>query len=224
MCEIVIKKPELYSELIKSIPEDEREIVNIINKQSAEALEERLFLAQLQQSKSTYLVCFDNGYNYGHVSAIDLYNFQKLKKQYNQIINDREEYLQELQKELEFSAIINPTEYANAYKIKLMETEPYLNEIIKAAQLFTMPFNREIEKIIDETTNTVVKMNSLTDFLKENYPDKTVKAIMKLEKIRMQRTRAANKGVQKLFVDVYNKTHNDSELKITDYGIIKVGK
>ena len=67
-------------------------------------------------------------------------------------------------------------------------------------------------------------MNSLTDFLKENYPDKTVKAIMRLEKIRMQRTRAANKGVQKLFVETYNKTHNDSELKITDYGIIKVAK
>lgn len=30
--------------------------------------------------------------------------------------------------------------------------------IWEAAQLFTMPFNREIEKIIDETTNTVVKI------------------------------------------------------------------
>ena len=73
-------------------------------------------------------------------------------------------------------------------------------------------------------------MNSLTDFkpisamdlLKESISDEKYKAIMKLEKIRMQRTRAANKGVQKLFVETYNKTHNDSELKITDYGIIKV--
>lgn len=30
---------------------------------------------------------------------------------------------------------------------------------IKAAQLFVMPFNREIEKIIDETTNQVLKWN-----------------------------------------------------------------
>ena len=151
-------QPKLYSDAIKNIPESDRKSVEIMNRQSAEAQEERLFLAQLQQSKTTYLVCFDNGYNYGHVSAIDLYNFQKLKMQYNQIINDREEYLQELQREQKSSAIINPKEYANAYKIKLMETEPYLNEIIKAAQLFTMPFNREIEKIIDETTNTVVKI------------------------------------------------------------------
>lgn len=68
-------------------------------------------------------------------------------------------------------------------------------------------------------------MNSLTDFkpidfLKEKYPDKTVKAIMKLEKIRMQRTRAANRGVQKLFVETYNKTHTDSKLKFIADGII----
>lgn len=68
-------------------------------------------------------------------------------------------------------------------------------------------------------------MNSLTDFkpidfLKENYPDKTVKAIMKLEKIRMQRTRAYNNGVLKLAVDVYNKTHNDSKLKLIADGIV----
>lgn len=72
-------------------------------------------------------------------------------------------------------------------------------------------------------------MNSLTDFkpidfLKENYPDKTVKAIMKLEKIRMQRTKAANNGVWKRAVEYYNKSHKDSELKITDYGIIQVAK
>ncbi len=67
-------------------------------------------------------------------------------------------------------------------------------------------------------------MNSLADFLKENYPDKTVKAIMKLEKIRMQRTRAANKKALKMAVDVYNETHNDSELRLTDYGIVQVVK
>lgn len=154
MSEIEIKNPKYFSESWNELPKE----VKIICKQSAEALEERLFLAQLQQSKSTYLVCFDNGYNYGHVSAIDLYNFQKLKIQYNQIINDRERYFQELQRALECGAIINPKEYANAYKIKLMETKSYLNEIIKAAQLFTMPFNREIERIIDETTNQVVML------------------------------------------------------------------
>ncbi len=154
MSEIEIKEPKSFSEFWNELPEE----VKIICEQSAEAQEERLHQFYLANDKTTYLVCFDNGYNYGHVSAIDLYNFQKLKMQYNQIINDREEYLQELQRELKFSAIINPTEYANAYKIKLMETEPYLNEIIKEAQLFTMPFNREIEKIIDETTNTVVKI------------------------------------------------------------------
>lgn len=63
-------------------------------------------------------------------------------------------------------------------------------------------------------------MNSLADFLKENYPDKTVKAIMKLEKIRMQRTRAYNNGVLKLAVDVYNKAHTDSKLKFIAEGII----
>ena len=154
MIEIEIKDPKLFSKSWNDLPEE----IKITCKQSAEAQEERLFLAQLSQSKSTYLVCFDNGYNYGHISALELYSFQKLKMQYNQIINNREEYLQVLQREREDSAIINSKEYANAYKIKLMETEPYLNEIIKAAQLFTMPFNSEIEKIIDETTNTVVKI------------------------------------------------------------------
>lgn len=155
---VKIKNPKSYTELMNSIPEDDRKCVEIMNKQSAEALEERLFLAQLQQSKTTYLVCFDNGYAYGHVSAIELYNFQKLKIQYNQIINDREEYLQTLQREQFDRAIINTKEIAAAYKMKMLETEPYLNEIIKEAQLFLMPFNREIEKIIDETTNQVVKI------------------------------------------------------------------
>lgn len=71
-------------------------------------------------------------------------------------------------------------------------------------------------------------MNSLTDFkpisamdlLKESISDEKYKAIMKLEKIRMQRTRAANKGVQKLFVETYNKTHTDSKLKFIADGII----
>lgn len=65
-------------------------------------------------------------------------------------------------------------------------------------------------------------MNSLTDFkpisamdlLKENISDEKYKAIMRLEKIRMQRTRAANRGIQKLFVETYNKTHSDSKLKL----------
>ena len=149
---------KLFSEELEKLPEDERKRALEDARQSAKEQQERLFLAQLQQSKSTYLVCFDNGYNYGHVSALELYNFQKLKMQYNQIINDRKEYLQTLQREQFNRAIINTEEIAKAYKIKLMETEPYLNGIIKAAQLFTIPFNREIEKIIDETTNTVVKI------------------------------------------------------------------
>ncbi len=152
MSEIELKNPKYFSESWDELPEE----VKIACKQSAEALEERLFLAQLSQSKTTYLVFFDNGCAYGHVSAIDLYNFQKLKMQYNQIINDREEYLQTLQREQFDRAIINTKEIAAAHKMKMLETEPYLNEIIKKAQLFTMPFNREIEKIIDETTNTVV--------------------------------------------------------------------
>lgn len=71
-------------------------------------------------------------------------------------------------------------------------------------------------------------MNSLTDFkpisfsdlLKESISDEKVKAIMRLEKIRMQRTRAANKGIQKLFVETYNKTHTDSKLKLIADGIV----
>lgn len=154
MSEIEIKNPKLFSESWDELPEE----VKITCKQSAETQEERLFLAQLSQSKSTYLVCFDKGYAYSHVSAIDLYNFQKLKIQYNQIINDREEYLKTLQREQFDRAIINTKEIAAAHKMKMLETQPYLNEIIKAAQLFPMPFNREIEKIIDETNNQVVKI------------------------------------------------------------------
>ena len=73
MSEIEIKNPKLFSESWNELPEE----IKITCKQSAEAQEERLFLAQLQQSKNTYLVCFDNGYSYSHVSALELYNFQK---------------------------------------------------------------------------------------------------------------------------------------------------
>ncbi len=69
---------------------------------------------------------------------------------------------------------------------------------------------------------TEIKHITLQDLCKEQFSDQVTKKIMEIEKLRMQRTRAANKGVQKLFVETYNKTHNDSELKITDYGIIKV--
>lgn len=71
-------------------------------------------------------------------------------------------------------------------------------------------------------------MNSLTDFkpistadlFKERIFDEKYKAIMKLEKIRMQRTRAINNRVLKLVVETYNKTHTDSKLKFIADGII----
>lgn len=157
MSEIEIKKPKLYSELIKSIPEDERGIVNIINKQSAEAQEERLHQFYLANDKTTFLVCFDNGYNYGHVSALDLHNYLKLKIQYKQICDNRESYLEDLRKEQFSRAIINTDEIAKAAKLHFLETEPYINEIVKAMQLYPFP-NADIEKIIDETTNQVVKI------------------------------------------------------------------
>jgi hypothetical protein len=69
-----------------------------------------------------------------------------------------------------------------------------------------------------------IKIKPLPDLLKEQFSDQMVKKVMEMEKLRMQRTMAANKGIQKLFVETYNKTHNDSELKITDYGIIQVAK
>ena len=69
-----------------------------------------------------------------------------------------------------------------------------------------------------------IKIKPLPDLLKEQFSDQMVKKIVEIEKLRMQRTRAANKGVWKRAVDYYNKTHNDSELKITDYGIVKVVK
>ena len=72
-------------------------------------------------------------------------------------------------------------------------------------------------------------MNSVTDFkpitlpdlLREkNFPDEKIKAIMKLEKIRLQRTRAANKGVLKMAADYYNKTHKGSKLEVISNGIL----
>lgn len=62
---------------------------------------------------------------------------------------------------------------------------------------------------------------TLPDLIKEQFLDQSmVEKVMKLEKIRMQRTRAANKGIQKLFVETYNKTHTDSKLKLIADGII----
>ena len=146
-----------YSDAIKTIPEFDRKSVEIMTKQSVEAQEERLYLAQLYQNKSTYLVSFDNGFSYSHVSGVDLYNYLKLKIQYEQISNSRKVYLQNLQKEQYNRAIINTKEIASASKQYYLETEPYLNEIIKAMQLYPFP-SGEIEKIIDETTNTVIKI------------------------------------------------------------------
>lgn len=142
-------KPFSWNELSES--------EKITCKQSAEAQKERLFLAQLQQSKTTYFVSFDNGFSYSHVSGVDLYNYLKLKIQYEQISDSRKAYLQELQKEQYNRAIINTKEIASASKQYFLEIEPYLNEIIKAMQLYPFPCG-EIEKIIDETTNQVVKI------------------------------------------------------------------
>ncbi len=69
-----------------------------------------------------------------------------------------------------------------------------------------------------------IKIKPLPDLLKEQFSNQMVKKVVEIEKLRMQRTRAANKGVWKRAVETYNKTHNDSELKITEYGIIKVAK
>lgn len=65
-----------------------------------------------------------------------------------------------------------------------------------------------------------IKIKLLPDLLKEQFSDQMVKKVMEIEKFRMQRTRAANKGVQKLFVETYNKTHTDSKLKFIADGII----
>lgn len=152
MSEIEIKNPKSFSESWNELPEE----IKITCKQSVEAQEERLFLAQLQQSKTTYLVSFDNGYAYGHVSALELYNFQKLKIEYNRICSERDEYVKSLQNK--GSTVIYGTEKIENLRRYGQWLEPRIDAIIKAAQLFTMPFNREIEKIIDETTNTVVKI------------------------------------------------------------------
>ena len=154
MSEIEIKNPKYFSESWNDLPES----VKISCRQSAKAQEERLHNLYLSQDKTTYLVCFDNGFSYSHVSGVDLYNYLKLKIQYDQISNSRKAYLQELQKEKYNRAIINTKEIASASKQYYLETEPYLNEIIKAMQLYPFPCG-EIEKIIDETTNQVVKWN-----------------------------------------------------------------
>lgn len=61
-----------------------------------------------------------------------------------------------------------------------------------------------------------LQKDTVSDFFKTEF----YKKAMRLEKIRMQRTRAANKGIQKLFVETYNKTHTDSKLKFIAEGII----
>lgn len=157
MSEIEIKHPKSYTELMNSVPEADRKCIEIINKQSAEALEESLFLAQLQQSQSTYLVIFDNGYIYGNISALELYNFLKLKIEYYKIYKAREDYAQSLYSN-ESAIYPDKERLTEKYKMFCNSLEPRLEAILKAAQLFIMPFNREIEKIIDETTNQVVKI------------------------------------------------------------------
>ena len=152
MSEIEIKNPKLFSESWNDLPKE----IKITCKQSAEAQEERLHKLYLSQDKTTYLVCFDNGSNYGHVSALELYNFQKLKIEYNRICSERDEYVKSLQNK--GSTVISGTEKIEKLRRYGQWLEPRIDAISKAAQLFIMPFNREIEKIIDETTNQVVKI------------------------------------------------------------------
>ena len=152
---VKIKNPKSYTELMDSIPEKDRKCVEIMNKQSAEALAERQFLAQLSQSKSTYLVCFDNGYNYRHISALELYHFIRLKAEYNEIYRKREEYTKSLYNQ--GSTVISGEEKIAMLRRYCSSLEPQLDAILKQVQLFILPFNREIEKIIDEITNQVVK-------------------------------------------------------------------
>lgn len=157
MSEIEIKHLKSYSELINSLPEDEKKCAEIMCKQSAEAQEERLHELYLSQDKTTYLVCFNNGFAYSHISALDLHNYLKLKIEYKKICDNRETYLEDLRKEQFSRAIINTDEITKAAKLHFLETEPYINEIIKGLQLYPFP-NVDIEKIIDETTNQVVKI------------------------------------------------------------------
>ena len=152
MSEIEIKNPKLFSESWNELLEE----IKITCKQSAEALEERLHNLYLSQDKTTYLVCFDNGYAYGHISALELYNFLKLKIEYNKICSEREEYVKSLCNK--GSIVISGTEKIEILKRYSQSLEPRIDAILKTAQLFIMPFNREIEKIIDETTNQVVKI------------------------------------------------------------------
>lgn len=154
MSEIEIKNPKPFSESWNELPEE----IKITCKQSAEALEERLHNLYLSQDKTTYLVCFDNGYSYGHVSALELYNFLKLKIEYNKIYKERDEYTQTLFNK--GSTVISGEEKIEKLKRYCRSLEPRIDAILKAAQLFIMPFNREIEKIIDESTNQVVKLSN----------------------------------------------------------------
>ena len=86
----------------------------------------------------------------------------------------------------------------------------------------------KLSSVIKYIKTGKITMNSLTDFkpisamdlLKENISDEKYKAIMRIEKIGMQRTRAANNGVLKLVVETYNKNHTDSKLKLIADGII----
>lgn len=67
---------------------------------------------------------------------------------------------------------------------------------------------------------TDIKHINLQDMLKEQFPAQTVNRIMEIEKIRMKRTRAANKGVLKMAADYYNKTHKGSKLEVISNGIL----
>lgn len=67
---------------------------------------------------------------------------------------------------------------------------------------------------------TEIKHITLQDLCKEQFSDQVTKKIMEIEKLRMQRIRAANKGVWKRAVDVYNKAHTDSKLKLIADGIV----
>ena len=67
---------------------------------------------------------------------------------------------------------------------------------------------------------TEIKHITLQDMLKEQFSDQVINKIMEIEKLRMQRTRAANNGVLKLAVETYNKNHTDSKLKLIADGII----
>jgi hypothetical protein len=113
-------------------------------------------LVKIAQSESTFTVYFYNGFAYGHVSALDLYNYLKLRIEHDQIINDRENYLQSLK--ADHSVLLN-NKIEKLYKEYCASTDFYLNEIKKAIQLFPFPCSMEVEKIIDETTKKEIKIS-----------------------------------------------------------------